>query len=624
MLIKAVLHQVLTAYRNAAYLFWPLITLHLTVRIIVSAILLPLAGFLLSVVLLTTDQTALTDQDIAWFILTPAGLVGGLLLVSLLIVAAILDVAAMITLLHRRQDATLRTVVTALLALIPRLIKLLHFSALFVLRITLIALPFIAIAAVTAVTVLDAHDINYYLTYRPTNFVVATTLITVLGLALGFVVLSRLSAWALALHFVLFDAQPPGSAFHDSANRMRGHQESMIARILAWLLQRVVLLALSSVAFAFAIATARDAFASDLYLVAAMTIALLVGWAGINAVISALSNGALADLLNHQYRNMTGLFAGASQLATPPLSPTAKTATPAVVIAVVAAVVTAGGFYSASALLDRLGAEETVEIIAHRGAAGVRPENTLASIEKAVEDGADWVEIDVQESADGIVVVAHDSDFMKVAGNDLKIWDATIDDLAVIDIGSWFDPAYSAERTPTLREALLVVKNRSRMLIELKYYGHDSKLEERVALVVEETGMADDIAVMSLKYDGVRKFHALRPAWRRGVLAARAIGDVSRLEADFLALNTGQVSTRLIGRAHAAGKSVYAWTVNDPVTMSRMISMGIDGLITDHPALAREVIETRKMLSMPERLALWLSDRFSIGSFSLVADSSDA
>jgi glycerophosphoryl diester phosphodiesterase len=171
---------------------------------------------------------------------------------------------------------------------------------------------------------------------------------------------------------------------------------------------------------------------------------------------------------------------------------------------------------------------------------------------------------------------------------------------------------------------LLKVKGRGKVIIELKYYGHDVELEPRVARIVEETGMADDISVMSLKYPAIRKMHALRPDWPHGVLAATAIGDLAALEADFLAVNTGQVSLGLIRKAHAQGKKVYTWTVDDPLTMSRMISMGVDGLITNEPALARTVMDARNALSAPERLLVWLSDRLRLKSFDLVAEETDA
>ena len=240
------------------------------------------------------------------------------------------------------------------------------------------------------------------------------------------------------------------------------------------------------------------------------------------------------------------------------------------------------------------------------------PENTMAAVVKAVEDGADWVEIDVQETADGEVLVVHDSDFMKSAGVPTKIWDVTMEDVAQIDIGSWFDPVYADQRAPLLKDVLSAVKDRSNLLIELKYYGHDVDLENRVIALVEEAGMEDQIATMSLKYPAVQKMRLLRPDWRTGVLAATAVGNLAGLEGDFLAVSMGRVTPGLIAAAEAAGKDVYAWTVNDAVSMSRMISVGVDGLITDEPKLAREVIAYYETLSTPERLLLRAGDTIGL------------
>lgn len=136
--------------------------------------------------------------------------------------------------------------------------------------------------------------------------------------------------------------------------------------------------------------------------------------------------------------------------------------------------------------------------------------------------------------------------------------------------------------------------------------------------------MTDSVAVMSLKYPGVQKMRSLRPDWRHGVLAARAVGDLAALDADFLAVNTGQVSAALIRKAHEQGKQVYVWTVDEPVLMSRMISLGVDGLITNEPALARQVMEARNALSGPERIILSITGRLRLESFDLVEDEADA
>ena len=107
-----------------------------------------------------------------------------------------------------------------------------------------------------------------------------------------------------------------------------------------------------------------------------------------------------------------------------------------------------------SAVTPKFSFDNTVYIIGHRGAGGVAPENTRVAIEQAILAGAQWVEIDVQETAYGEVVVIHDSDLMKIAGVDLKVWDASVEGITSVDIGTSFHPKFHDELVPKLQEIL--------------------------------------------------------------------------------------------------------------------------------------------------------------------------
>jgi glycerophosphoryl diester phosphodiesterase len=261
-----------------------------------------------------------------------------------------------------------------------------------------------------------------------------------------------------------------------------------------------------------------------------------------------------------------------------------------------------------------------VVIIAHRGSSAGAPENSLAAFRLAAEQHSDMVELDVQESSDGQVLVAHDADLMKVAGNPATIWGTPAGTLRAIDIGTYKDAHYAAERVPTLAEALAVCKGRCKVLVELKSYGHNQHLEERVVQVVEAAGMADQCEFMSLDHDMAHKLKALRPSWRVGILVAKAMGDLTELKADFLAVESRMASRRFVRRAHRAGQDVYIWTANDPAWMLMGLTRGVDGLITDHPDLARRVITARARLSEPQRLLVALLIRFGATAQSLAAE----
>ena len=157
----------------------------------------------------------------------------------------------------------------------------------------------------------------------------------------------------------------------------------------------------------------------------------LILWVGINLVVNLLSTTIFAPILFHLYHSLSdpgqlNLAEGAASMATAEtarLRLTKGRLLAGALVGIVAALVV--GIVAVKTV--RL--EDDTEITAHRGASASAPENTLAAVRQAIEDKADWVEIDVQETADGQVVVFHDSDFKKLAGLDLKIWNATMADL---------------------------------------------------------------------------------------------------------------------------------------------------------------------------------------------------
>jgi glycerophosphoryl diester phosphodiesterase len=335
-------------------------------------------------------------------------------------------------------------------------------------------------------------------------------------------------------------------------------------------------------------------------------------WATANAAVTWINASAFALLLVRLFEEVGGgrleQVAGLESETELRASAGVRFTLPRVLAALALLALAAG--VAGLALLRGVSADHPVLVIAHRGAAAYAPENTLASVEKAIEQRTDFVEIDVQETADGELAVVHDSDFMKIAKVDREVWQATSDDLDRIDAGAWFAPEFIGQRVPRLREVLETARGRAKVTIELKYYGHDVDLERRVVALVEELGVADQIIVMSLEHEALRKVRALRPSWTVGLLTAKAVGDLTELDADFLAVNAGIATRSFVRRAHAKGKQVYVWTVNDPVRMFQMLNVGVDGIITDRPDLARTVLTRRQELDPLQRLLVGLAFHF--------------
>lgn len=561
--------------------------------------LLSVVGWLL---LKLANEPAIADQDIAWFLLSPPGMVALILFATLVTTILGFELASLMTLGAGTGQGTRFGTLDALQFTAAKARQIMSFALRLVIRMLLLTLPFLAVAGAIAWSLLTEYDINYYLSEQPRNFWIAVVVIGLLLLVMLMLLMYKLAGWSLALPLVLFADISPARSFVESNAITRGKRKEILTLLGFWALLSFLLGLLILGIVQQLGAWTVPAFFGSIKLLVPVLGAFVALWVLGNFLVTVFTSGSFAYVLVSLYENYGPAISDPDlqHLAQREKSRGWRLTTPRLVVALPVGAVVAAlmGYW----LLQGMQVKDEVSVIAHRGAAGAAPENTLASIRRANEDATDWVEIDVQETADGEVVVVHDSDFMKLAGNRLKVWEGTLAQVQDIDIGSWFAPEFSAERVPTLRDVLDEVSGKSRLVIELKYYGHDQQLEQRVVDIVEQAGMVDDVAIMSLKYEGIQKIRKLRPDWAIGLLSAKALGNLAQLDVDFLAVNTGMATPGFVRRAQDSGKEVWVWTINDPVTMSRVMSLGVDGIITDEPALAREVLDQRAELGSVERL----------------------
>ncbi|MEP3300201.1 MAG: glycerophosphodiester phosphodiesterase family protein [Pseudoruegeria sp.] len=600
---------VVGAFARAWQLKWRLLVSHVALSLLAVAIISPVTALILRTAIGLSGNPALADQDIAYFLLSPVGLICLLVGTSILITAGVLDTSFLMSIHVADRLHGLGSFRSGLASVLPRLHTVFLLAAQLTLRLLVFAAPFLGVSLIIAKSMLTEFDINYYLAEHPPEFIRAVCLIGAVIAFMLVVLVNRMLGWVFTLPLVLFAGVSPRRAFAQSEALSKGHRWRLLRLFATW--------GLMSFAMGFILVGSMGIFTKVLVpssanslstLVALLTVVVLL-WATLNALITTLTSGAFAILVAEEFDTAGGQV-DANYLARTDALP--GLVRRLAVLGPLAGVLILVGGLSGKFLLDGIRLNDEVIVIAHRGAAGERPENTMSSINRAIEVGADFVEIDVQETSEGEVIVVHDSDFMKLAGVPTKVWDVTAAELKTIDIGSWFDPLYSAERTPLLRDVLQAAKDKSKVLIELKYYGHNDQLEQRVLDIVAAEGMQEQVAYMSLKMPLVEKTKELDSGAQAGLLAATAVGDLTALDADFLAVNTGLATRSLVQRADAVEKPVYVWTVNDALVMSQMLSRGIKGLITDEPALALKVLEERKELSIPERLLIAASDILNI------------
>lgn len=607
---------ILTGAARAFVRDWrTLFGIEMFVVLLAFVVITPMSEALLRMLISRSGNAAVTDVDIAlFFFTTKSGLAALLLLVVASLGITIFGQACLMTVgVARARGAHVR-VRDAVAHGATRAISILRLTLLLFGRVLVLLVPVVAACGATYWLLLREHDINYYLHARPPAFVVACLIVAVLVLLLTIVLAWKLPSWLLILPLVVFERMRPWPAFAESARLMSGRRVQAVLVFALWGFLTLVASLATSAAIKLLGRSVAPAFGATMVGLLILIGVVVIIWGLSSLAVNFLSASLFALILAHFFL-VTG---PAAQISLPArfrneLEVEGKhfrVSWATLIGALAVAIVLASGL--TYVLMKDTWTDRSVLVFAHRGASASRPENTLASFRRAGEEHADFVELDVQESSDGVVLVAHDRDLMKVARAPLQIWSSSAEQLREIDIGSYFSAEFKNERVPTLAEALAVCKGVSRMDIELKDYGKSQHLEERVVELVEAAGMQNDIVTMSLNRHMVENIKRLRPNWTAGLLAAKAVGEPSRLPFDFLAVESRMATRAFIRAAHAAHKPVYVWTVNDPQRMIRMIGLGVDGLITDRPALAREVLTRYAEMTQAERLLLFAMTRFGV------------
>ena len=238
-------------------------------------------------------------------------------------------------------------------------------------------------------------------------------------------------------------------------------------------------------------------------------------------------------------------------------------------------------------------------VMGHRGAAAWAPENTLASIRRAAELGASWVEFDVMLTGDGRPVLFHDDNLKRLAGVDALMAETSYGEARALEVGSWFAPAFAGERIASLEAALrLVQKLDLNANIEIKPTpGRDVETAQAVLKVAAAAcgrnrppPMISSFSRMSLAVARV-----LQPDWPRALIAFRLPADwmlaLQALGCRSFHLSSRILSRKLVAQVKQAGYQVAAFTVNDGRRARELVGRGVDCLITDAPDRIRAALD---------------------------------
>jgi glycerophosphoryl diester phosphodiesterase len=243
-------------------------------------------------------------------------------------------------------------------------------------------------------------------------------------------------------------------------------------------------------------------------------------------------------------------------------------------------------------------ARARIQVLAHRGASAYAPENTLAAFRLAIEQRADWLELDVQQTKDGQLVVFHDLRMERTTNGSGALRDLTLEQVRQLDAGGWYGPSFAGERVPTFEEVVALAREQNiRIFPEVKDPRLYPGIEERVAAVISAYEYEDRTIIQSFDMTSLERLRQSNPRLKLAALYTAA----SPLRGDPPAgvsvvgppweLVTNDPS--LVRDAHASGRQVVVWSVEGAQAVRPLLDARVDGIITSRPDVVRAMLEGR-------------------------------
>lgn len=237
-------------------------------------------------------------------------------------------------------------------------------------------------------------------------------------------------------------------------------------------------------------------------------------------------------------------------------------------------------------------------IVAHRGSSAAAPENTIAAFRRAVEDGADALELDIRLSSDGEIVVFHDSTLRRIARQRGYVHELPLSRLKSLSAGAWFHRKFSGEQIPTLAEVLDLFGRQIAVNIEIKSLRRQSAtIVDRCCRLVKAFRLHHSILISSFNRRFVQRVKAIDPHLATGLLIHPARPFISsparlarRVAADYVLLSGSRIRKRTVVEAHRNGIRVGEYTANSRRRIERDVRYGIDMTITNDPCRMREYL----------------------------------
>lgn len=576
----------------------PLVAYYLYTSLLLTAVLVPAIGWSLTALLSLTGETMVGNIDLLRLAATPLGALWVISAGSLAAMLVFVQHAGMMALITPDSERHYPSVLQVLTLVARKLPKLLVLALIQVIAHLVLASPLLWLLALGYERILGEFDIYYVLLARPPEYWRFLSLAALIAAGLVLLNGSLYVRWLLALPFVVFEHYRPWPALLSSARSTKGVRWKMALLVVSVALAVALAPVLLSTLFSWFAGVFIAPLPGDSAIVLSMMALLIISFAVSGWVLGFLGVSTNSLLIAKLYR----------QCRQKPLLQTSETKVQqggllAFGVEFLVVLVALGQLFIALQVFDQ---QDRTDNIAHRGSPFSAPENTLAAIDAAIDEGANYVELDVRRTRDGVLVLLHDRDLRRVANDPRAIWHVDYDELVNMDVGRWFSSNFAGEQVPTLAQAIEHIGGRAGLYLEIKQQPGAPDLVDDVIAELEQLEMIDQTILAALELSTLQRARQLAPDLRLSLLVHSSIGSLANLPVDILAMRDALATPANVRLWRSHGYDVHLWTVNEERDMARLLDIGVDGIITDYPERLTRVMEERAETSAIERWLLRL------------------
>lgn len=569
-------------------------------KLLLSIIAIPILRFLIEMLLRTRGMSSLSNSQIIKFLTTPQGFVSFLLLTILSVFVILIELGGLTVIsyqnLRRQGESKFIKIVQYCVKKVPRFFGI---GGILIVLNLLIFAPLLGLGMHTSI--ISEIQIPSFIK----DFMNQRDLLLSVYFFLTASIIIISVRWIFSIHYIVLEDQKATDALKSSARLIKKNFKIFIKHFIGIHLLSfvfsVIILIIWFTCLILIVDTVSYNTGFGKFIIASVTLLQGLGVVAVSFIVVPLEIMYLTRLFYHlsqiSYGKTPELILETKEVPNF-LDRILSHKNGIIIIMTILFLVFAGVI---SLILDEFTkVKYDIEITAHRGSSFETPENTLAAVTAAIHNGADYSEIDVQITKDNRIVLLHDKTLKRTTGLKKGVWELTYDEIAKLDAGSYFTEEFRNERIPLLEEIIDLARGQIKLNIELKKNGYDQNLAEEVVKIIEEKNFVHSCVVTSLDYDILQEVERLNANIKTGYIIFLASGDLSTLNVDFYSIEESNVNENFVINAHAIGREVHVWTINNVDDLERLVFLGVDNIITDHEKEFKDYLNKLKQEDDPK------------------------